>query len=111
MSCDFCGSTFDSYQPLQITIQKSGDELLLYAKNQSKNIISTSRMLLCLRYDTSTTVLYLRPDSSYQKLTTREIEQGTMLLQYRIKTTAKSAQAEAEYVEISGRSVSCNYDL
>ena len=111
MSCDFCGDTFNSYQPLLITIQRSGTDVLLYTRNQSRNIISISRMLLCLRHDGGSTILYLRPDFPIQTLTAREIEQGTTLLQYRARSSARSAQAEAEYVEISGRSVSCGYDL
>ena len=112
MSCDSCGNTFNSYQPLLITIQRSGGgDILLYTANQSRNIISISRMLLCLRYASSTTILYLRPDSSTQPLTSREVEQGTTLLQYRLSSSATFGQAEAEYVEIDGRNVSCSYEL
>jgi hypothetical protein len=111
MSCDFCGDTFNNYQPLLITIQKSGGDVLLYTGNQSRNIISISRMLLCLRYSWGATVLYLRPDFHVNTLTAREVEQGTTLLQFRVTASPDSAQAEAEYVEIGGRSVSCTYDL
>ena len=111
MSCDFCGNTFNSYQPLLITIQKWDGDILLYTGNQSRSIISISRMLLCLRYSWGTTILYLRPDSPFNTLTTREVEQGTTLLQFRTSGSPDSAQAEAESVEISGRSVSCSYDL
>jgi hypothetical protein len=111
MSCDSCADAFDNYQPLLITVQESGGNLLLYSQNQSRNIISISRMLLCLRYPSYTTILYLRPDSSYASLTAREVEQGTTLLQFQISASPNSVQAEAEYVEISGRSVSCSYDL
>lgn len=111
MSCDFCGNTFNSYQPLLVTIQRSGSNVLLYTANQSRSIISISRMLLCLRYASSTTILYLRPDYPIQTLTTREVEQGMTVLQYTLSSSATSGQAEAEYVEIDGRSVSCSYEL
>jgi hypothetical protein len=109
MACDFCGSTFNSYQPLLVTIQRSGSNVLLYTGNQSRSIISIWRMLLCLKSSGSTTVLYLRPNFPFQTLTAQNVEQGTTLLQYQITSSATSVQAEAEYLEVSGRSVSCVY--
>lgn len=112
MACDFCGDTFNSYQPLLVTVQRSGSEVLLYVGNQSTSIISITRMLLCLRHGTGTTVLYLRPDYPIQTLNRRYIESYMVsVLEYRLTSSATSAQAEAEYVEVDGRSVSCSYDL
>ena len=112
MACDYCGNTFNSYQPLLITLQRSGGDVLLYTANQSRSIISISRILLCLRYASGgTTILYLRPDFPIQTLGRREVEQGMTVLQYQATSSANSTQAEAEYVEIAGRSVSCSYDL
>jgi hypothetical protein len=109
MACDFCGSTFNSYQPLLVTIQQSGGSVLLYTGNQSRNIISIWRMLLCLKFPTYTVVYYLRPNFPIQTLTAQNVEQGTTLLQYQLTASPTSAQAEAEYLEVSGRSVSCAY--
>ena len=112
MACDFCGDTFNSYQPLLVTIERSGSDVLLYVGNQSKNIISITRMLLCLRSQSSTTILYLRSDYPIQTLNRRDIESYmSSVLEYQLTSSADSAQAEAEYVEIDGRSVSCSYDL
>jgi hypothetical protein len=111
MACDFCTNTFNSYQPLLVTILRSGSNVLLYTGNQSRNIISISRMLICLRSASSTVILYLRPDFPIQSITSGKVEQGTTLLQYQVTSSATSAQAEAEYVEIDGRSVSCTYEL
>src|SRR5579872_3734950 len=112
MSCNNCTTTFNSYNPLNVTIQKNGGNVLLYMQNQSCNIINVQRALLCLNYaNGGTTILYLRPNFHIQTLTSGSIEQGTTLLEYSLASTATSAQAEVEYMEVDGRSVSCSYDL
>ena len=111
MACDFCTNTFNGYQPLLVTILRSGSNVLLYAGNQSRNIISISRMLLCLRSPSFTVILYLRPDFPFGSIGSGKIEQGTNALVYQVNSSAASAQAEAEYVESDGRSVSCTYEL
>ena len=111
MSCNFCTSTFNSYNPLLATVQKSGSTLLLYMQNQSRSIINVQRALLCIDYGNGgTTILYLRPNYAFNTLNFGSIEQGTTYLEFSISaSTAKAAQAEVEYWEVDGRSVSCNY--
>jgi len=110
MACDFCTNTFNSYQPLLVTITLSGGTVRLYTGNQTRSIISIYRMLLCLRYSSSTTILYIRPNQPGQQLNQSLIESYmSSVLQYQVNTTATSAQAEAEYIEVNGRSVSCTY--
>lgn len=111
MACDFCTNTFNANQPLLVTIQRLGGNVLLYAANQSRNIIAISRILLCLRSQSSTALFYLRPNFPFQSIGSGVLEQGTSALVYQISSPAHSGQAQAEYVEVDGRSVSCSYEL
>jgi hypothetical protein len=112
MACNFCTTTIDSYNPLKVTIQRSGANVLLYMQNQSRNIINIQRALLCLDYGAGfSTILYLRPNFAIQPLNRAWIEQGSTVLQYTLVSTAVKAQSEVEYTEVDGRSVSCEYNL
>lgn len=110
--CTPCDTDFQSYAPLILTIKPQGSDILVYAQNTGKHIIFIKRMILCLRWDPSPsrTLLYLRePDFVVGG---ERLEPATTQLKYQISAAqAVGAQVEAEYVEATGRAVSCANDL
>ena len=107
--CTHCEQTFKGYAPLVLTVNKSGADILVYAKNNSPNILLIKRMLLCLQYTYGYSVLYIREGGFFDFFIGGErLEQGMSHLKFRISSSnAQKAQAEAEYIEAIGRSVSC----
>lgn len=106
--CAYCESTFHGYASLKMTVTKSGNDVLVYARNQGKNIILIKRALLCIEYNGSATILYIREGGYFDFYIGGErVEQGLTQLKFRINApNAVRAQVEAEYIEITGRSVS-----
>ena len=101
-------NNFEGYAPLRLWVQKSGDDVLMYAQNQGKNIISIYRALLCIEWDGGgTTVIYIREGGFFDFYISGVVEQGSTYLTYRWENipTAIKGQAEAEYIEYSGRAV------
>lgn len=111
--CTTCEQFFRGYASLLLTVTKSGDEVLVYAANKCPNIIIIKRMLLCLQYNWGYSVLYIREGGFFDFYVGGErLEQGWTHLKFRISSpSAQKAQAEAEYIEITGRSVSCLADF
>lgn len=106
--CNYCQSTFDGYAPLKTWVQKSGDNLLLYAKNKSRSIIRVYRALLCVEWQSGgTSIIYIR-DSGISFFLKGVIEQHLTYLMYKWDNVpnVKSAKAEMEYIEYNGRAVS-----
>ncbi len=112
MACNQCETAFQGYQTLKVSIQKSGNTARLYVANQGRNIVLLRRILFCIAYQTGgATIQYLRappepiswiPSSAY-------LETGFTALYYELTDLPAGAivQAQAEYVEIEGRSRSC----
>ncbi len=111
--CTVCEQMFKSYAPLILTVKKSGDEILVYAKNNSPNILLIKRLMLCLEYAQDLHVLYVRQGGYFDLLTGGErLEQSLSQLKFRISVPIpQRAQAEAEYIEVTGRSMSCVSDF
>jgi hypothetical protein len=111
MACNYCESSFQGYQSVVVSIQKSGSKAYLYVQNQGRNIIMIRRILLC--YTTSTGgggILYLRPpgDAISWIYPSGFLETGITALYYKLTVSnVKIVQAQAEYIEIEGRSRSC----
>jgi hypothetical protein len=111
MACNNCENTFQSYQSIVVSIVQSGSARLLYVQNQGQNIVMIRRILLC--YTTASGamgVLYLRPapDGITWTYPSAFLETGTMALYYTLNVAGiKITQAQAEYIEIEGRSLSC----
>ncbi len=108
-TCSFCEESFKGYAPLVLRIVKSGGDILVYAQNTSKNIILIKRLLVCINYEYGSVVLFVREGGYYDFYIGGErLEQGATHLKFKISApTAISARAEAEYIEITSRSVSC----
>ncbi len=95
-----------------VTFQKSGNNALLYVGNQGRSIVLLRRILLCFIYPTGgATTMYLRPppDPISWIYPLAYLETGITALYYHLTNLPAGAivQAQAEYVEIEGRSRSC----
>lgn len=105
--CTSCEESFSEYSPLTISLQKSSGKILVYAQNNGCNIISIKRLVLCRVWSNGTrTINYLRePDFI---IGGEKVEQGTKSLKYSASASnCISSRACAEYIEITGRSQSC----
>ncbi len=115
MACNSCEDDLQTYQSIVVSIQKSGSKALLYVQNQGRNIVLIQRILLC--YTTATGgrgILYLRPQPDPISWTypSGSLETGLTALYYTLNVSGvKSVQAQAEYIEIDGRSRSCPADF
>jgi hypothetical protein len=111
MACNSCEITFQGAQSIVVSIQKSGSNALLYVQNQGRNIVMIRRILLS--YTTTTGgggTLYLRPqpDAITWTYPSGFLEPGITALYYSLNVSqVKIVQAQAEYIEIEGRSRSC----
>ena len=109
--CTPCEEHFAYYSPLTVYLVESGGDILVYTRNNGRNILMIKRILLCREWSTGgRTINYIRePDFI---VGTEKLEQGSTHLKYRISGTgATSARAYAEYIEITGRSVGCELRL
>ena len=106
MPCNPCETSFQSASTVVVSIVKSGTNALVYVQNQGRNIVHLRRILLC--YGGGGT-LYLRPPPAGISWSGPEyLEPGMMNLYYSFTPPAGSTvQAQAEYVELTGRSRSC----
>lgn len=111
MACNACETNFQGYQTLVVSIQRSGSTANLYVQNQGRNIVMIRRILLC--YTTAgggRVTLYLRPppDAIGWIYPSGFLETGITALYYQLNAAnANLVQAQAEYIEIDGRSRSC----
>lgn len=112
MACNNCETGFQQYQTVVVSIQQSGTTALLYVQNQGRNIVHIRRILLCYtRRGVGTTTLYLRPapDPISWIYGSAFLETGITALYYQLNNVAAGTivQAQAEYIEVDGRSRSC----
>jgi hypothetical protein len=112
VACNICETGFQDYQTIVVSIQKSGGSALLYVGNQGKNIVLLRRILLCVAYPNGSAVtLFLRapPEAITWIYPLSYLETGITALYYQLNNVPAGAvvQAQAEYVEIEGRSRSC----
>ena len=107
MACNTCETSFKSMTSVAVSITKSGTTAILYVTNQGRNIIHLRRIVVC---SSSGSTFYLRPAPSGITWSGPEyLEPGTTASYYSWTPTAGSeVQAQAEYIEIDGRSRSCS---
>lgn len=107
MACNTCETSFQSATSVVVSVVKSGTTALIYVQNQGRNIVHMRRIILCT---TSGSTFYLRPPPSGISWSGPEyLEQGATVLYYSFTPPAGSeVQAQAEYIEITGRSRSCS---
>lgn len=102
--CENCQTGFETYAPLKLWAIKSGSNVLVYAENQSRSIILVKRIIICGDFQSYKVFLYRRKGDF---VVSDQIEQGTTYLMCTINwANAKKVQAEAEYVEFTGRALS-----
>jgi hypothetical protein len=111
MACNSCETTFQGSQTLVVSVVKSGTSAVLSIGNQGRNIALITRILLCMSHAGATTVLYLRspPNPISWMYPSAYLEPGITATYYIWNGLAVGSlvQAQAEYVEIEGRSRSC----
>ncbi|HJR75600.1 MAG TPA: hypothetical protein VJ805_01465 [Nitrospiraceae bacterium] len=112
MACNNCETGFQQYQTVVVSIQRSGTTASLYVQNQGRNIVRIRRIVLCYtRQGVGTTTLYLRPapDPISWIYPSAFLETGLTALYYQLNNVAAGTivQAQAEYMEVDGRSRSC----
>lgn len=110
MSCNPCENNFQGYQSVVVSVQKSGSTANLYVQNQGRNIVMIRRILLCYTTAWGWGMLYLRPpnDPISWIYPSAFLESGITALYYQLNAAnADIVQAQAEYIEIEGRSRSC----
>jgi hypothetical protein len=111
MACNSCETNFQSNQSIVVSIQKSGSNALLYVQNQGRNIVLIRRILLCYTPKTGGWgMLYLRPppDGISWAYPLAFLEPGITAHYYTLNASNVTiVQAQAEYIEIEGRSRSC----
>ena len=112
MACNSCETNFQVSQTIVVSIVKSGGNALLYVQNQGRNIVLLRRILLCFVEPTGATVTwYLRPPPSAITWLYPQgfLEPNILALFYFFTPPVGSiVQAQAEYVELEGRSRSCS---
>lgn len=111
MACNSCETNFQGYQSIVVSIVQSGPNRLLYVQNQGRNIVMIRRILLCYTQGAGTGVLYLRPapDAITWTYPSAFLETGITALYYTLNVpNINITQAQAEYIEIDGRSRSCS---
>ena len=111
MACNSCETTFQQYQSVVVSITRSGSTANVYVANQGRNIVMIRRIVLCYVTTTgSSGTLFLRPppDSISWIYGSAFLETGITALYYQLNATnVQTVQAQAEYIEIDGRSRSC----
>lgn len=99
---------------LELTVTRSGTDVLVYAANRGMNILILKRMVLCLEGSGgSMSLLYIREGGYFDYYVGGErLEQGLTHLKFRTSAgSAQSARVRAEYFEVTGRSLSCEAEL
>jgi hypothetical protein len=110
MACSACETNFQSLTSLVVSITKSGSNALVYIRNQGRNICLIRRIVVCYTTPTGGTgLIYLREESPSWVYGSTYLEPGITALFYSFTPPAGSeVSAQAEYIEIDGRSRSCS---
>ena len=113
MACTTCENiSFIPNSPLALTIEITGSTARLYVRNQGRNAVEIRRILLCSSNAQGFfRILYLRaaPSGITWLYPLTYLEQGINALFYELNDLAPgtTVQAQAEYIEFTGRSKSC----
>jgi hypothetical protein len=111
MTCNPCENSFQGYQSVVVSVQKSGSTANLYVQNQGAQHRHDPEDPALLHDNLGGWgMLYLRPpneDISWI-YPSAFLETGITALYYQLNAVnADIVQAQAEYIEIEGRSRSC----
>jgi len=116
MTCNSCEISFQGSQTILLSVVTSGANVLLYVQNQGRNIVQFRRVLLCSALPGGGSwILFLRPspDQISWIYPSAFIEPGLTALLYVLSGASAGSivQAQAEYMEIDGRSRSCSITI
>lgn len=112
MACNSCETGFQQFQTVVVSIDRSGQTALLRVQNQGRNIVQLRRILLCSTSPSGGAfTLFLRPppDPITWSFPSAFLETGASALFFTLNNVPAGniVQAQAEYIEIDGRSRSC----
>lgn len=111
MACNPCETYFEATQSVVVSIQRSGTTANLYVANRGRNIVLLRRILFSAAHGAGASTWYLRPppDPISWIYPSAYLEPGISALYYQLTNVSAGTivQAQAEYVEIEGRSRSC----
>lgn len=111
MACNVCETAFQGKQSVVVTILKSGSNAHIRVTNQGRNIVRLSRIQVCRLKGNLASFLFLRPPphTITWELNGDSIEPDQTVLMFILKDVdaGTTIQAQAEYTEIIGRSLSC----
>ncbi len=108
MACNACETSFQGSQTLVVNAVRSGTTVTISVTNQGRNIVMIRRIVVCRG---GTSFLYLRPppDLIAWMYPSAFFEPGIGATIYVLNGVPAGTivQAQAEYIEIDGRSRSC----
>lgn len=112
MACNACETFFQGSQTLVVAVTKTGTSANLFVTNQGRNIVLIRRILMCIGYPNGgSSVYFLRPppDQISWAYPSSYLEPGIGATFYTLTGVPAGTivQAQAEYIEIEGRSRSC----
>jgi hypothetical protein len=104
--CTDCDLVFQTYAPVTVSVVYSGNDVLVYVENNGRNIIVINLLLLCIEFPNGQGVWYVRDAGLLNG--GEQVEQGWMGLKFQIAAAgATQAKASIQYIEVTGRAVSC----
>jgi hypothetical protein len=112
MTCNACEVSFQGTQSLVVNVVKSGTSAVVSATSQGKNIVMIRRVILCASYPGGGQSLwFLRPPPDpitwmYPSAYFEPVIGATLYVLNGLPA-GTVVQAQAEYIEIDGRSRSC----
>ncbi|HEY3224203.1 MAG TPA: hypothetical protein VGJ76_10565 [Pseudolabrys sp.] len=114
MACNSCETNFQGSQTLVVSVAKSGSRAVLSVGNQGRNIVLIRRILLCVSFPGwwwHRHFVFTRATGRYLLDVPFHLpgEPGLIATYYIWNglPAGSIAQAQAEYIEIEGRSRSC----
>ncbi|HEX8168821.1 MAG TPA: hypothetical protein VF601_23920 [Beijerinckiaceae bacterium] len=112
MACNNCEISFQGTQSVVTSVSKSGSTATLSVGNQGRNIVLMVRIVLCVQSSGGMSLLFLRapPNGISWMYPSSYLEPGITATYYVLSglPTGAIVQAQAEYIEIEGRSRSCD---
>jgi len=111
MACNVCETSFQGNQSLVVSVTKSGTSANVFISNQGRNIAQIERLVICMQSGSGASFVYLRPPPQPGSwlYPTAFLEQGIGATYANLTglPAGTLVQAQAEYIEIDGRSRSC----
>jgi hypothetical protein len=112
MACNACETAFQGGQPLVLNVGKSGSSAIVSVTNQGRHIVLMRLVILCVN---GNSFWFLRPppDGIPWMYPSAYFEPGIGATLYILPglSAGSIVQAQAEYIEITGRVRSCTITM